>query len=991
MTKYILILACLLFLTTAGHAATYYVCGATGSPCNASDSNAGTSKTATWLHAPGMTNCTATCNSTTINAGDSIIFRGGDTWHYGASTVPAVGGSWVFGFSGTATHCNYNANDVSTCIYIGVDQTWFSGGSWTRPLLTGDNPLSSALVASCTFDNTATQFFSDISNSYITFDNFEIGYYCWSGTGGKGNVTSPGPNNNSFTNLYVHGWSSTTGSTDDKHIVGPGANFSTANNNVWAFDVFDGGDALTGNTNCTGVSNPCRSGYLFGGQSYDLHDSVVKDISNGFVVVQEYSVHDNLFINLIPTYDGATHPNGFESNSSQPAGLPMYFYNNVFYQIQSVGVGWWPEPVAGPTGIGLMYFNNVEYLMNPGNCYMYDRGSSGTPNVNVYFNNNTTVSPCAFNIYDAHTAPGGTASFENNHFIGTYTTIPSFIIGNGSATVTVTDNGHHVFQTQAAAAAQGYVQGSNTLSSNWFAPSAGTNATVGAGTNATAFCNTITDATISAACKVGMAGISYNTTNHTVTALVGNARPSSGAWDAGAYQFSSGGGASFTCTPSTVPANHSTHISLTCTGSGTAWTGSTAFTVGGATFVSKTNNSATSETVVITTGGPGTATITDTTDSISTTIAIATATLSISPTSGATITAPTLALSAFNTLWSADIAAGNFTASTLFSVSGASCVGDSLGAASGITLTAASAVLTTGTSVCTATITDNSTTATATFTVTVPSPCGGSASLVQHTFTTACVGNGVLTTCTVTPPSASVAGHLAEITAWFSGTTGASSTGITGISGNSHGAVGWNACPGHSCFSAVGTPATGCNAGFCSQDIYYNPSIVGGDTSFTVTLGVPPPTFFEVEYSEWILPGTGGAQYDASGGVADSTACTTCNGVTLSLRGTQDIIFQTQNASQVCTTISSPYVAIDTTTGSQYGGILGALTDTTSGAAPTYACTSGTTPVSALALAECSAAGPPHAPPSPALNMLTLTEKEKRENTRFISSLLFGN
>ena len=43
-------------------AATYYVAA------NGSDSNNGTSEATPWLHAPGMSTCTATCASTTISA-----------------------------------------------------------------------------------------------------------------------------------------------------------------------------------------------------------------------------------------------------------------------------------------------------------------------------------------------------------------------------------------------------------------------------------------------------------------------------------------------------------------------------------------------------------------------------------------------------------------------------------------------------------------------------------------------------------------------------------------------------------------------------------------------------------------------------------------------------------------------------------------------------------------------------------------------------------
>jgi hypothetical protein len=179
--------------------------------------------------------------------------------------------------------------------------------------------------------------------------------------------------------------------------------------------------------------------------------------------------------------------------------------------------------------------------------------------------------------------------------------------------------------------------------------------------------------------------------------------------------YSASGGPSFSASPSIVPANHSGHITLTLTGSATSWTGSTSFSlsgVSGVTLVSSTNNSATSQTLVITTGsGTGTLTISDTTDSLTSTISVDTASLSLSPTSGNKSTTPTITLTGVNTLWSSETASG------LFTVSGGSCSGESIGTPTVTSNTAATATLTTGSAICTITVTDASTTATASFTV----------------------------------------------------------------------------------------------------------------------------------------------------------------------------------------------------------------------------------------------------------------------------------
>ncbi len=63
-----------LFITGHLSATTYYVAA------SGSDSNNGTSTTTPWLHAPGMSTCTATCASTTIKPGtrlfSTVVTRG---------------------------------------------------------------------------------------------------------------------------------------------------------------------------------------------------------------------------------------------------------------------------------------------------------------------------------------------------------------------------------------------------------------------------------------------------------------------------------------------------------------------------------------------------------------------------------------------------------------------------------------------------------------------------------------------------------------------------------------------------------------------------------------------------------------------------------------------------------------------------------------------------------------------------------------------------
>jgi hypothetical protein len=124
---------------------------------------------------------------------------------------------------------------------------------------------------------------------------------------------------------------------------------------------------------------------------------------------------------------------------------------------------------------------------------------------------------------------------------------------------------------------------------------------------------------------------------------------------------------SLVAVPATIPAHHGGNLTLTLTGAGTNWQqGVTTFTPSGVTGVAKVSQniaSATSATLVITTGsGTGTLMISD--GSVSTTIQVQAATLAITPTAGASTGNFGLTLTGTNTVWTQE------TASTLFSASG---------------------------------------------------------------------------------------------------------------------------------------------------------------------------------------------------------------------------------------------------------------------------------------------------------------------------------
>ena len=193
-------------------------------------------------------------------------------------------------------------------------------------------------------------------------------------------------------------------------------------------------------------------------------------------------------------------------------GNTAYFFNNVFYDNMNVaGLG------VVPTGC--VRFNAV----------------SVTGSQSAYIANNTIDSGCQIN-FDHVNSPlqpwNGSANFQNNHFIG-FSNLAGAYVCNTTGTCAISDKGNEVFQTEAAANAQGYTQGNN------YAPTASSGATVGAGSSLSGSCSTYSSD--SELCNGTtdvdeVSGSGGEIANYPANPVVAR---QSGAWDAGAYQFAS--------------------------------------------------------------------------------------------------------------------------------------------------------------------------------------------------------------------------------------------------------------------------------------------------------------------------------------------------------------------------------------------------------------------------------------------------------------------
>jgi hypothetical protein len=480
-----------------------------------------------------MTTCSATCSSTNINAGDSLIFRGGDTWHFGNSSLSPFAGfqndAWNWSRSGSSGNCNLDASAGSvvttSCIYIGVDQTWFTGSSWTRPVLNMDNPLSTSSPSSCAHDDSNYNLIASTA-SYVIWDNLEFTGWCWNSTSPSAGLFTLG-SNSELRNSYFHGWTMGQSATgcggcdSDEYFMVKGSYSMGSGYLRMDYNVFDGSDSTYGNL-AVASGNATGGVFAVGGE---IDHNVLEHVSNGMKYDQAVLVHDNYFFNMSEPRPGGTHGNVMEWSPTNYTSSTYYFNNLIGATNEGETIDMYPG--ASNSGKHGYIFNNVMTgpNANSSNCYMGEGDGSGGAG-SFYFFNNTTDNACGF----SEQRGSGAVIFQNNHFIGYSPTAVSAF-----SNMTGTDKGNEVWQSESTANSQGYV------SSNNYAPTASSNATVGAGANLTSLCTSMDNSIAVAACENGYAGVTYNTSNHTALANTPIARASSGSWDAGAYVYSASG------------------------------------------------------------------------------------------------------------------------------------------------------------------------------------------------------------------------------------------------------------------------------------------------------------------------------------------------------------------------------------------------------------------------------------------------------------------
>lgn len=530
----------LVTLASLGVTTCYYIAA------NGSDSNDGAGEASghPWAHAPGMGGCSGNCASNTPSSGTGYIFRGGDVWHLGNSSLsPYVGTCssgicWSWRWGGSS----------SNPIYIGTDHGWYSGSSYARPIFNGDDTITTNTVASCTYDyfgDLVLNFNVSAGADYIIYDDFEWTGLCYNGqSGAMGSIITWGGTHVTAERLYFHGVTTEPGSSWPLYAFGqsgPGIGFGTAGDRC-LFNVIDNSDGTWGNygsypngaDSLGGVYNQCVGTFAYN----VVHR--VSDVFKGAVA----SAHDNLFYDdydpdLAPGFNQSGQHGDlmFSNNNGGNVQPPISFYNNVIYNVRE-GVGVWLQPTSSPTPLAY-FFNNVMW-----NCYQQCYYLSSNPGAVLFFYNNTGDSTATMivNSSSSNLAWSGTVHFSNGHYIGfSPAQLSSTYSCSGGASGTSCtwlddDPSSEIFQTTATAITQGYT------TSNNYAPTSSSGATVREGANYTSLCSTFSSD--SALCYGTSGGVSEQAGEGGMVAvwpaITPVARPATGAWDSGAYQYSAG-------------------------------------------------------------------------------------------------------------------------------------------------------------------------------------------------------------------------------------------------------------------------------------------------------------------------------------------------------------------------------------------------------------------------------------------------------------------
>jgi len=503
-----LVLLATFFVAQSTFATTYYIA------TSGSDSNDGTTKNTPWLHVPGMATATGTAGSHSAVAGDVFILRGCDVW-FNAS-FPLV-----------LSHGGASGNPVT----IGVDQTWFNSGScsvWNRPIFDAHTSASSSTPMEINGSGgQATGCVGGDGNYFIAFhaSNITLSWIemrnlywandaqnsCWAGNGWW---RASSVDNITVSHTYEHNWS--------MHAYQANT-FGDVDIAVW----------VDGPPNCPhcrldyNVADNCATthgtGTLVGGSLSFVNTthSIFKCMSNAIKPIFAGEIGWNEVTQNGESPDPTVHDNVIETVDAQGNGGIYYIHDNRLHDYFS--------------GEGLQIGNpgETDYVWNNTWSGLLQVGANGpqvpqseTP-VSMFFWNNTVVdwSGC---IQDASHGYSWSSTFKSQNNLCINSSGSSSSGSPSAPTKTISNN---FGMTDSAATTAGYTAGQVRP----FSPTSGTSPSVGAGTNlASVWPAGFPTSDASLICTEQ----TVNTVVQAVCTGTPVTRPASGAWDVGAYQFS---------------------------------------------------------------------------------------------------------------------------------------------------------------------------------------------------------------------------------------------------------------------------------------------------------------------------------------------------------------------------------------------------------------------------------------------------------------------
>jgi hypothetical protein len=443
----------------------------------------------------------------TPQPGDTFIQMGCDVWTN--SDLPV---SWQW------------SGSPGNRITITVDKTWYNStncpSAWNRPLWDAQK----AAISGGTFLNPNA---GGSDGHDFTFDNIEMIH--WEAASNTTVISWMGNTsvNESFTNLYIHAWDASTDSNCTV-IDGPwGEGSDTSSNIVFQYNVITGIDR----TGTSGTNAVCYCFYTdyYGVKILNNYIGYIPNVmvGGGGTGSQVLEMGGNLFEDILVSAGGVNHCNVIETQHGT-----FLFHDNV---IRNYYCGGGYSLAVGEAANEIDYvWNNVIYGLDiSGNVAQPPQTGVSFSGIQTYFWNNTVIvgatatTPCLMQT-SGGSPTGIYVNAQNNHCIssGSSAIDPTFA---SEGTLVSVDN---LLMTPSTATADGYTS-SQTYA---YSPTASNSPTVGQGANLTSSMGTWVSGFTTSDTQYGC---TYNQSAGTVSCpgRTPNIRPSTGAWDAGAYLF----------------------------------------------------------------------------------------------------------------------------------------------------------------------------------------------------------------------------------------------------------------------------------------------------------------------------------------------------------------------------------------------------------------------------------------------------------------------